>query len=152
MEKRVGKKASKKKASGHKKQGEVKPQKQSVVKPQWENVYDPDYREYFVTQAQLSKSIRKDGVFHLTFYDENIVPLQGKPKRLLVERKIKTTLVIPEKALERMVKFFNRVLSDESKAKTSEEPLPKDAKDTMPVEEQVSKEMKAQVVETSYIR
>lgn len=90
------------------------------IKPRWKNVYDPDYREYFVTQAQLSKSIRKDRFVRLTLYEECILPLQGKTRKPIVERRIKTTLVIPEKALERIAKFLSNIVEEESKKKTED--------------------------------
>ena len=123
-----------------KKQGKsVRLERHEVVKPEWKNVYDPEYREYFVTQAQLSKSVRKDHIVHLTLYDEQIMPLQGKVKHPMVERKIRTTLIIPEKALERITKFLNNVL-DEETVKASEEL------------EAIEEKLKPSDVETSYIR
>jgi len=122
----------------------VKPVKHiSHIKPEWKNVLDSDYREYFITQAQLSRSIRKDNIVHLTFYDECIVPLQDKSKKPVVERKIKTKLIMPEKALERIARFLNKVLEESSKTKTSEEAVEK------PVSEERAKTSEA---ERSYIR
>lgn len=122
----------------------------SIIKPRWKNVYDPEYREYFVTQAQLSKSIRKDSVVHLTLYEEYIVPLQGKTKKPVVERKIKTTLVIPEKALGRITKFLNKIVEEDSKTKTSEETALKE--DVMREDVVSERETKTSKAETSYIR
>lgn len=119
-----------------------KPKKTQHIKPRWENVYDPDYREYFVTQAQLSKSVRKDNFMRLTLYEECIVPLQGRTKKPVVERKIKTTLVIPQKALERIAKFLNHVVEEETKANAE-----KAAEDTSK-----EKTLKKPETETSYIR
>jgi hypothetical protein len=98
----------------------AQPLKTQHVKPRWKNVYDPEYREYFVTQAQLSKSLRKDRFVRLTLYEECVVPLQGKTKKPIVERNIKTTLVMPEKALERISKFLSRIVEEESKNKTED--------------------------------
>jgi len=121
----------------HGKPGRI--ERHEVVKPEWKNVYDPEYREYFVTQAQLSKSVRKDRIVHLTLYDEQIIPLQGKVKHPMVERKIRTTLIIPEKALERITKFLTNVLEEET-SKASEEMMASEEK------------LKPSDVETSYIR
>ncbi|MFH1125571.1 MAG: hypothetical protein V1703_00455 [Candidatus Altiarchaeota archaeon] len=126
--------------------------KQAQVKPQWKNVYDTDYREYFVTQAQLSKSIRKDGIVHLTFYDENISPLQGKTKKPIVERKIKTTLIIPDKALGRIAKFLNNILAEGSKTKTEGDIQV--SEENMMAEDKIAgvDRAKPSKIETSYIR
>ncbi|MBM3309000.1 MAG: hypothetical protein FJY77_01985 [Candidatus Altiarchaeales archaeon] len=116
----------------------------------WKNILDPDYREYFITQAQLSRSIRKDGIVHLTLYDECILPLQDKAKKPVVERKIKTKLIMPERALERIVRFLNKVIEDSSKARSSEEAAEKEVGRAVSKE---AKEDKAKTTEaTSYIR
>jgi hypothetical protein len=133
------KKLHKRHVKPEKQEKTVKLERLAVVKPEWKNVYDPEYREYFVTQAQLSKSVRKDHIMHLTLYDEQIVPLQGKTKHLMVERKIRTTLIIPEKALERITKFLNNVLEEET-VKASEEIAASEEK------------LRPSDVETSYIR
>lgn len=81
------------------------------VKPEWTTVIDPEYREYFVTQAQISRSIRNDDVVHLTFYDECIPHFPDKKKRPSVERKIKTKLVLPYNAVVRLKMLLERIIA-----------------------------------------